>query len=99
MASKYNQLISLTSGGQSGQHAKNDCMEVPTALSRCIRSDVIKIKKGCTALVKNVFGCNNGLQAIYYYATSFRSYLYNCALYFVDHWVVDTFRCYPFITF
>ena len=64
MASKYNQLISLTSGGQSGQHAKNDCMEVPTALSRCIRSDVIKIKKA--AVVKNVFGCNNGLQAIYY---------------------------------
>ena len=27
------------------------------------------------------------------------TYLYNYALHFVDHWVVDTFRCYPFITF
>ena len=80
MASKYNQLISLTSGGQSGQHAKNDCMELPTALSRCIRSDVIKIKKA--ALVKNVFGCNNGLQAIYYPRSEVATYLYDCALHF-----------------
>ena len=88
MALKYNQLISLTSGGQSGQHAKNDCMEVPTALSRCIRSDVIKIKKRlhCTGKKMCLAATMDYRPFIIMLPRSeVATYLYDCALHFADH--------------